>query len=325
MEESQEPLLSPNESIDLNKLQALREIFDHADEDGGGGLDMDEFLAAFGKIFAKRLNQQELTNLFMKIDANSDGTVDWNEFTEYMLLENEGKELVEENSANGFQFNQDDEQVQHLPQHRRRVIRLRNFERSGLFATCSKDSSLTLWGADCDGKPRFVKRIKCPSAAELHQEEATPSDHTRRNARRKGDRRSEGLLRQKGSADDMPWVNDCVIMEHSKQLAIAASTRTIAFYDLTLAYAQTGRLFVDHSPLCLEYFHGESVGSDIEVLVCADAFGYIQVWHLQASHWAFHSSNRYKQVSQGVVKHMKCKVHDDVVTCMAYYDDLGKL
>ena len=46
-------------------------------------------MEAFGEIIGKGMSEKELTRLFMKIDANSDGSVDWNEFMNYMLLENE--------------------------------------------------------------------------------------------------------------------------------------------------------------------------------------------------------------------------------------------
>ncbi len=35
------------------------------------------------------MTSKQIEQLFWKIDANSDGTVDWNEFMNYMLLENE--------------------------------------------------------------------------------------------------------------------------------------------------------------------------------------------------------------------------------------------
>lgn len=37
-----------------------------------------------------------LCKLFMRIDANSDGTVDWDEFSTYMLLESQGSASVRE-------------------------------------------------------------------------------------------------------------------------------------------------------------------------------------------------------------------------------------
>lgn len=49
---------------------------------------MKEFIAAFGKVLGKGLNYKQLNQLFMRIDADSGGTVDWNEFMNYMLIEN---------------------------------------------------------------------------------------------------------------------------------------------------------------------------------------------------------------------------------------------
>ena len=48
-----------------------------------------QFLEAFGEVLGKNLTLEQLTHLFMKIDANSDGSVDWDEFTNFMLLTNQ--------------------------------------------------------------------------------------------------------------------------------------------------------------------------------------------------------------------------------------------
>lgn len=48
-----------------------------ADENGSDGLDIDEFKAAFGQILGKGKNEQQMAIMFMKIDTNCDGTVDW--------------------------------------------------------------------------------------------------------------------------------------------------------------------------------------------------------------------------------------------------------
>ena len=73
--------------INLHQLMELKAAFERADTDQGGSLDMEEFLEAFGEVLGKNLTHEQLTHLFMKIDANSDGSVDWDEFTNYMLLE----------------------------------------------------------------------------------------------------------------------------------------------------------------------------------------------------------------------------------------------
>ena len=67
----------------------LREAFDLADIDAGGALELNEFIEAFGEVIGKHMNMKELKQLFMKIDADSNGSVEWPEFMNYMLLENQ--------------------------------------------------------------------------------------------------------------------------------------------------------------------------------------------------------------------------------------------
>ena len=52
-----------------------------ADEDGSGALDEEEFVNAFRNVKGMKgyRTEEQLCHLFMKIDANSDGTVDWDE------------------------------------------------------------------------------------------------------------------------------------------------------------------------------------------------------------------------------------------------------
>ena len=82
-------MASMEDRINLHQLMELKAAFDRADTDQGGSLDIEEFLDAFGGVLGKNLSHEQLTHLFMKIDANSDGTVDWDEFTNFMLLENQ--------------------------------------------------------------------------------------------------------------------------------------------------------------------------------------------------------------------------------------------
>ena len=76
-------------SFNLETLKLLKTAFDDADSDGSGALDEEEFIQAFQSVGSLSMykSAQELGNLFRKIDANSDGTVDWDEFTNHILLE----------------------------------------------------------------------------------------------------------------------------------------------------------------------------------------------------------------------------------------------
>ena len=53
----------------------LRELFEAADIDKGGALEIDEFTLAFGGVLGKDMNAKQLKQLFMKIDADSNGSV----------------------------------------------------------------------------------------------------------------------------------------------------------------------------------------------------------------------------------------------------------
>lgn len=70
-------------------LIELKHKFDQADIDQGGALELEEFVSAFGEVLGKGLSDKEIIQLFMRIDANSDGSVDWEEFINYIILETE--------------------------------------------------------------------------------------------------------------------------------------------------------------------------------------------------------------------------------------------
>ena len=94
---------SVEDRINLHQLMELKAAFDRADTDGGGSLDTEEFLEAFGEVLGKNLTHEQLTHLFMKIDANSDGSVDWDEFTNYMLLETQAASDMSDRSFQASQ------------------------------------------------------------------------------------------------------------------------------------------------------------------------------------------------------------------------------
>jgi Ca2+-binding EF-hand superfamily protein len=81
--------------MDIKHYEELMRLFEeHRNPDGSSGFDIDKvlfiyayikFRDVFGQLFGSSLSYDQVTMLFMKIDANSDGTVDWNEFSEYMI------------------------------------------------------------------------------------------------------------------------------------------------------------------------------------------------------------------------------------------------
>ena len=151
---------SVEDRINLHQLMQLKEAFDRADTDHGGSLDIEEFLEAFGDVLGKNLTHEQLTHLFMKIDANSDGSVDWDEFTNFMLLENQAaadmsdrsySERLTEDDPNGA-----DPNPKHT-HHKDMVDRILHLPRQEKLFTSSRDGTVKVWNA---ANFSFLKTLK---------------------------------------------------------------------------------------------------------------------------------------------------------------------
>jgi hypothetical protein len=73
------------DSIDVDMLEKLKKEFKFDENGDCEGLELDEFIEKCGAVLGANLSRRELEYLFMKIDANSDGSVDWDEFTNFLL------------------------------------------------------------------------------------------------------------------------------------------------------------------------------------------------------------------------------------------------
>ncbi|KAJ3393876.1 hypothetical protein HDU84_000839 [Entophlyctis sp. JEL0112] len=82
--------------MNIQHFEQLMQTFHaHKNEDGSSGFDINkvtvQFREVFGKVLGGGLSHDQMTMLFMKIDANSDGTVDWDEFSTYMMAGSMGE------------------------------------------------------------------------------------------------------------------------------------------------------------------------------------------------------------------------------------------
>lgn len=72
--------------MNLYHFEKLMKTFnEHKNEGGSQGFDIDKFREVFIDVLGGNMSFDQMTMLFMKIDANSDGTVDWDEFSSYMM------------------------------------------------------------------------------------------------------------------------------------------------------------------------------------------------------------------------------------------------
>ena len=139
---------SMEDRINLHQLMELKAAFDRADTDSNYALDMDEFLQAFGTVLGKNLSHEQLTHLFMKIDANSDGSVDWDEFTNFMLLENQAAADMSDRSYSEKLQEQSppDPNPKHL-HHKDMMDGILQLPKLEKLFTHSRDGTVRVWNA----------------------------------------------------------------------------------------------------------------------------------------------------------------------------------
>ncbi|KAM9505112.1 LOW QUALITY PROTEIN: WD repeat-containing protein on Y chromosome-like [Salvelinus alpinus] len=80
--------------INEQHLRRIERMFREADTDGGGGLDMYQF-DAMKKIMGD-VDDEDVDIIFMKVDTNCDGRMDWVEYLNYMLLEYREKDSLQQ-------------------------------------------------------------------------------------------------------------------------------------------------------------------------------------------------------------------------------------
>ena len=95
-------------------------------------------MKVFGKVLGGNLSEDQLITLFNKIDANSDGSVSWDEFSTYMMTVS----LEEATSTSVL-----DEKIKALAStpHRDMIIFIDLIPRERKYVTVSREGYICLW------------------------------------------------------------------------------------------------------------------------------------------------------------------------------------
>uniref|UniRef100_A0A7S1IYZ1 EF-hand domain-containing protein n=1 Tax=Eutreptiella gymnastica TaxID=73025 RepID=A0A7S1IYZ1_9EUGL len=142
--------------IDLRQLVQLKQSFDDAAASTPGcpgELTEDEFVTAFSKIMKGRMTNAELSLWFMKIDANANGSIDWDEFSTYLLLEGEQAKSQEIARTEYIPLAVPQKPREHL--HSDMISRMLVHPRTGKYYSFSRDGSAKIWSATTSAMERI--------------------------------------------------------------------------------------------------------------------------------------------------------------------------
>lgn len=98
-------------------------------------------------MLGENLTDEQLNHLFMKIDANTDNYIDWDDFSTFMLMRAEGQKKMKEEAEN--QLFEIEPSILHripLPTPHKDLIGIIIFlPHVRKYLTCSRDGTITYW------------------------------------------------------------------------------------------------------------------------------------------------------------------------------------
>eukprot|EP00742_Colponemidia_sp_Colp-10_P008505 GILJ01009216.1.p1 GENE.GILJ01009216.1~~GILJ01009216.1.p1 ORF type:complete len:1025 (-),score=150.44 GILJ01009216.1:215-3289(-) len=233
--------LSPSDEINLALLQKLREWFEGADASQSKSLELEQFTEAFQTVMGHDFSKKHLKELFMKIDPNGGGSINWDDFTNYMLLENQSLSTMRDDHAEFEKAEVGDPPSNSGNVHADMVTKILCLEADNgerkypRYITSSRDATVRVWNATNLQLTRTMR-----SAA---------------------------------------WVSDIAYMVGSSRVVAASTDRSLTFYDMGHGGdGIVGRISnLDGTPLCLNYYQPSH---DREVIICGNDHGDVNVYSL---------------------------------------------
>lgn len=293
--------------IDRDQIEELARKFHEKaagdegdDDDEDEGLELEEFVEAFGNVLGDNLSEKELQHMFMKIDANADGSVDWNEFTNFMLMENKGSAETDDENLKFVKMRYCElAEVPRQHQHKEMIdcilfLEKTEREKNDRLVTASRDGTIRFWSAS--------------NFAHLKTVHISQS-----------------------------WINGIAYMPNSNTIVACSMDRVVSFYD-PYSYECISRIrdtgtqrYLPFAPIAVDaaVLHDKD-----EVLMLGDDGGNLMVYRMKGKDWHIcdgrpglpckHSLEGKPSLhSQNVQLSRLLNLHDDWITKVKYDSQLG--
>ncbi|KAJ3325279.1 hypothetical protein HDU76_013215 [Blyttiomyces sp. JEL0837] len=300
--------------INLNHFRELLMIFKRASKNGKQSMGIEEFKEAFGIVLGEGLTEQQMKLLFMQIDANTDNTVDWDEFSTFMLLRAERQsKMLEEASTQLFDV---PNPLLSIPKvmtpHRESIVNIIFLPASSRYVTCSREGTVCYWS----------DKLKMQSKRRNKVDEL--EDRKAKNSR-------DRLM----GKNEAPWINDFLFMPNVNKFAMSSDDHEISFFDYSTMECQLRLDLYDTVALTMDFwFDTENPDADESMLLYGTDQGYVNIFNFVNSRvFRKATTKRVCEVINMETLHRnpvtkqygtlsKRKAHNDWVLKVRYYHDL---
>ena len=280
------PAWNPEEPVSLSTFVKLKEAFDAADADGGGDLDVDEFVRAFRDLMPGA-DDARLRQLFAKIDVDADERIDWDEFSTYVLLSDQAQEEMREASTGSHYLPPARNQrvlFDNQTRHKDLLTRVVRIPKTDQYASVSRDGTIRAWEHLDEDPPAIAmhKRVNCGSA----------------------------------------YLTDAALLPSTSRLAVASFDRRVRVYE-TKGWTEAGsfRSF-DFAPLCCAAWEGgrgiAEHSRDADHLVVGDDGGLLHA--LTVIDMTDGEKAENPDASVKFERRWRVKAHDDWVNGVCHMD-----
>ncbi|CAM9448340.1 unnamed protein product, partial [Laminaria digitata] len=239
----------------------------------------------------EEVGDEELGVLFMKIDANGSGGVDWGEFTGFLLQarERNGHKTLSLNSfisalsINTYldEGNRNMAAAAHMVDLRPlsgRALSQRtgviNVERPGVsaYVTCSRDGTIRFWHKGTLKHLRTISHLDTIKTSYEPLVKGAKNGDTERGARRI----SSTPIRRAVQSMKSAWVSDIQQMPLSSRIVAACLDRTVNFYDFLTGEFVCRIAGLASPPTCVDCIQ---VDSSEQQVIFGDLNGLLHVWN----------------------------------------------
>ncbi|EGF77863.1 hypothetical protein BATDEDRAFT_27169 [Batrachochytrium dendrobatidis JAM81] len=244
--------------MNLAHFKELMNIFRLSSNSNTGTMSLEDFKSAFATVLGKGLTDEQMSILFMKIDANTDNEIDWDDFSTYMLLRAEGQKLMLEEAETRL-FDAD---ITHYPTaaaHKDIIVRIQYIESLKRYMSCSREGTLCYWN------DRLKLQRAYKNAGQLCQDQID-------------EKRNQQAKTQSGS-QHIRWIHDAVFMENVNKVALASDDHQITIHDGTTLEKALCFDLQNVNVLTLDYWTDKNNSNSTEsMLFYGTDSGYVNVF-----------------------------------------------